>query len=529
MTASIFEGAPPDGSSAAAEAESTGHGGTLPAGDAQAGTGAEPTGEGAFNASGFSDEIFDKDMTFASMGLRETILKGLTEAGFVHPTKIQALMIPRMLAGQDLLGQARTGTGKTGAFGLPLIHMCDRDAPTQALVLVPTRELCLQVTDEINTLARLTPIRACAVYGGDQIRRQAEALKKRPQIIVSTPGRLMDMIERGYLNLSGVRFAVLDEVDRMLDIGFRDDIRKIFRMCPPPGPKHEGGRQSVFVSATLPVEVERLARTHANNPEKVIAVVEGPLTNQIVKQWFLPVKPWDKRRLLLHLLTHEEPDLTLVFCRMKRTVDDLSEYLQKKGIDVLAMHGDMRQSKRMSVMEKMHKGELSVVVASDLASRGIDVDGITHVVNYDLPDDPEVYVHRIGRTARIGRGGVAWSLVTPDQGELLTSIESLINTEIPQLQYPDFVPSEPPGGRRDSAPPPKPREQVNRVAASAAPPIPPVTKVVDASKFPGGIVPSKLPPNRMFGRMKTSDSLKASAPPPPTPDKAPIVLPPKGY
>ncbi|MGD9691001.1 MAG: DEAD/DEAH box helicase [Phycisphaerales bacterium] len=476
--------------------------------------GDEPVGGSTLPRSDFPEEVFDASLTFESMGLRSSVLKGLTDAGFKRPTKIQALLIPSMLAGRDVLGQARTGTGKTAAFGLPLLHMCTRETPFQALVLVPTRELCLQVADDINTLGRNTPIVACAVFGGQRIKTQVDQLVRNPQIIVSTPGRLMDMVERRHLHLRNVRFAILDEVDRMLDIGFREDIRRILKMCPQPGPAESGGRQSVFVSATLPAEVERLARSHMRDPEKLIAVYTGALTNSTVRQFYLSVQPWDKRRLLLHLLTHEEPALTVVFCRTKRTVDETAKFLVGKGIDAHAMHGDMYQAKRNKVIEKLHKGDLSVLVASDLASRGLDVDGITHVINYDLPEDPEVYVHRIGRTARVGRDGVAWAFVTPEQGELLTSVEHLINAEIPKLDYPDFKPGPVPAGvaarmqeqnRAAQAP------IFNRYAATVAPPIPAASSAqkVDASKFPGGIVPSKMPPKRMFGRVRSTESLKA--------------------
>ncbi len=493
----------------------------------------------------FPTEIFDAEQSFESLGLRSSVLKGLHEAGFQRPTKIQALLIPVMLQGKDVLGQARTGTGKTAAFGLPLLHMCNRDTPFQALVLVPTRELCLQVADDINTFGRTTPIRACAVYGGQRIRMQVDQLERNPQIIVSTPGRLMDMIERRYLHLANVRFAVLDEVDRMLDIGFRDDIRKILKMCPPPRTEGTGpGRQTVFVSATLAPEVERLARTHSHNAEKVIAVYTGALTNATVRQFYLPVAPWDKRKLLMHLLTHEEPALTVVFCRTKRTVDDLTEYLNKKGIDAHSMHGDMYQSKRNKVIEKLHAGDLSVLVASDLASRGLDIDGITHVVNYDLPEDPEVYVHRIGRTARVGRDGVAWAFVTPEQGELLTAVETLINAEIPKLDYPDFVPGPVPAHVAAMQAKGEIRAQqvgqFNRYTATVDLPIPAPAAAApggqgsiaggagvggggggggggaaqpaaaDPLKFPGGVIPTKLPPKRMFGKVKTADSMKAA-------------------
>ena len=483
----------------------------------------------------FVDQVFDASVTFESLGLRSSVMKGLQEAGFVKPTKIQALLIPVMLAGKDVLGQARTGTGKTAAFGLPLLHLCTKEIPFQALILVPTRELCLQVADDINALGKTTPIRAAAVYGGQRINAQVDQLKRGPQIIVSTPGRLMDMVERRHLHLNNVRYAILDEVDRMLDIGFRDDIRRILGMCPKPGPVEQGGggRQSVFVSATLSPEIERLARTHMRDAEKLVAVHTGALTNANVRQFYLPVQPWDKRRLLIHLLTHEEPALTVIFCRTKRTVDDLTDYLAKKGIDAHAMHGDMYQSKRNKVIERLHAGDLSVLVASDLASRGLDVDGITHVVNYDLPDDPEAYVHRIGRTARVGRDGVAWAFVTPEQGELLTAIETLINAEIPKLEYPDFTPGPIPDAVRarqqaESQQRANTAQVYNRYAATVAPPLPAAAggPAVDQSKFPGGIVPTKLPPKRMFGKVRSTESLKQAVqaairanpvpPPPPT-------------
>ena len=443
-------------------------------------------------------DIFDRSISFKEMGLRDSVLKGVQELGFEHPTKIQAMLIPRLLTGKDMLGQARTGTGKTGAFGLPLLHMASKDIPFQALILVPTRELCVQVAQEIEDLGQFTPIYPVAVYGGERMQKQIDALKKGPQIIVSTPGRLMDMIERGYLHLRNVRFAVLDEVDRMLDIGFRDDIRKILGQCPK-------DRQTVFVSATISPEIDRLARQYCRpDAEKVIAIVGGATTTATVKQYHLSVSQWDKRKLLAHLLTHEEPAMTLVFCRMKSTVDKLCDYLKGKGIEAHALHGDKTQSSRNSIIKKLHKGELKVLIASDLVARGIDAENITHVINYDMPEDAEVYVHRVGRTARIGREGVAYSFVTPADGELLTNVEVLINTEIPKLDYPDFVPSEPPP-QYQQAPAAPPKEVVNRIAATMAPP-PPVAAgaAPDAAKFPGGVVPTQLPPKRMFGKVKSS-------------------------
>ncbi len=455
-------------------------------------------------------EIFDDTRTFADLGLRNSVLKGVTEAGFTKPTSIQAALIPLALTGKDIIGQAKTGTGKTAAFGLPLLHMCNRDQPFQALVLAPTRELALQITQEIEDLGKHTPIRSLCVFGGQAIHKQAKNLQKGAAIIVGTPGRVMDMVQRGHLHFKNIRFAVLDEVDRMLDIGFREDIRRILDMCPPPGPvPAEGqvrqGRQTIFVSATISPEIEKLARRYMWEPEKIVAT-SGSLTVSLVKQHYLTVNPWDKKRLLVHLLKHEEPALTVVFCRLKRTVDDLERLLQREGIDAHAIHGDMSQGRRNKAMEVLRSGNLAVLLASDLASRGIDVEGITHVINYDLPDDVELYVHRIGRTARAGRGGDAWSLVTPEQGPLLTAIEKLINAEIPRMDYPDFKASERPSDFRDSTPGPvvtgaPPPPKVDRLTAAANPELPIAEKAADPSKFPGGIVPTKLPPKRMFGKM----------------------------
>ncbi len=450
-------------------------------------------------------EVFDTSLTFRDLGLNDAVLQGTDGAGFKHPTFIQAKLMPPMIAGKDVLGQAKTGTGKTASFGLPLLQVCDPNTQFQALVLAPTRELAIQITEEINTLGRFTPIRATTIYGGQAIRNQAEKLKKGSQIIVGTPGRVMDMVERGLLHFNNIKFAILDEVDRMLDIGFREDIRRILEMCPP-----SDRRQTVMVSATISGDIERLARRYMRDPEKIVTSA-GSLTVSLVEQHYLAVQPWDKKRLLLHLLKHEEPALTLVFCRLKRSVDELSMYLTRHGVEAHAMHGDMSQGKRNSTMQMLRGGNLACLIASDLASRGIDVEGISHVINYDLPEDPDVYVHRIGRTARAGRGGVAWSLVTPAQGELLTQIELLINAEIPKMDYPDFKPTDRPEGFRDVSKGGRPEvviegvpdaPKVSRTQMAVAPPMPvSEPNKVDLAKFPGGIVPTKMPPRRLFGKM----------------------------
>lgn len=467
----------------------------------------EPSHHGLRTVKPLSEEaqqhVFNMEKSFADIGLSEPLLKALGSAGWTHPTKIQGALIPLTLTGKDVLGQAKTGSGKTAAFGLPILHQAERGVAMQALVLAPTRELAVQIADDISELGRHTGLKTCAVYGGQKISVQAAKLERGPEIIVGTPGRILDMIERRLLHLGGVRFAVLDEVDRMFDIGFRDDIKRILGKCPKK-------RQTIFVSATLSDEIERLARQHMTNPERLI-VTSGSLTVEMVEQHHISVNAWDKKRMLAHMLTHEEPDLTLVFCRMKRTVDDLVRYLSRHKIEAHALHGDMSQGQRNKTMQNFRHGVLNVLVASDLASRGLDVDGITHVVNYDLPDDPDIYVHRIGRTARAGREGIAWSLVTPEQGSLLTQIELLINAEIPERAYPDFEPGNKPDNWRPEPTGGRPPVEVTGVAeaknrmddSADLPADKKLSKDELAAKFPGGVVPKKLPPKRMRGKLKT--------------------------
>lgn len=453
---------------------------------------------------GWSDESFCLDKTFADLGLSDDILKAMDERGFKHPTKIQAELVPLALTEVDILGQAKTGTGKTAAFALPLLELIEPGDSMCAIVLAPTRELAVQIKQDIEELAPHTGLSVCAIYGGQSINVQAEQLRKHPEIIVGTPGRVLDMIERGFLSLSQIEFAVLDEVDRMLDIGFRDDIRRILGKCPK-------DRQTIFVSATFTDEIEKLARKFMQDPVK-LEVSAGALTVDLVKQGYVTVEPWDKRRMLAHVLMHEEPALTIVFCRMKRTVDSVVRYLERKGISAHAIHGDLTQSKRNSVMNKFRSGDLAVLVASDLASRGIDVEGITHVVNYDLPEDPDIYVHRIGRTARAGRNGHAWSLVTPAQGALLTDIELLVNAEIPAMTYADFEARERPEDWKDEPTGGRPtyevkgvkkKEATNRFAEESLPAEENLSDAEKAAKFPGGIVPSKKPPRLMRGKTRT--------------------------
>jgi ATP-dependent RNA helicase DeaD len=368
---------------------------------------------------------------FAELGVSPPLLKSLAKIGFHEPSEIQHELIPRILEGHDVIGQARTGTGKTAAFGLPILQLADPEKRLQALILVPTRELAVQVTAEMRRMTSNRELHIVPVYGGQKIRHQLNLLGRKPHVVVGTPGRVIDFIERGVLHFEEIRFVVLDEVDRMLDIGFRDAIRTILS-------KVTVEHQTVFVSATMNDEIRKLAGRYTNNPQEV-NVSKDDLTVDRVEQTYVTVDPWDKVRLMLLLLRSEELKLIIVFCNTKHAARRLAKRLHGEGIDVKEIHGDLVQQKRERVMERFRKHRIRVLVATDLAARGIDVQGITHIINYDMPGDPHVYVHRIGRTARMGSFGRAISLVTPEQGKELTAVESLINKEIPEEQVEGFT------------------------------------------------------------------------------------------
>ncbi|MEM6750973.1 MAG: DEAD/DEAH box helicase [Planctomycetota bacterium] len=438
-------------------------------------------------------------MRFDQLGLAEPVLRGITEHGFEYPTDIQAELIPKILEGHDAIGQARTGTGKTAAFGLPILSKLEPTDPCQALVLGPTRELAAQIAAELEQLGRYTGIGVTSIIGGESMRDQQKSLDQGGHIVVGTPGRVMDLHGRRQLSFQNIRYAVLDEVDRMLDIGFRDDIRKILGAI-----KTE--HQTVFVSATVDQDIERLARRFMK-PEAInVNVVSGSLTVSRVDQKYFSVERWDKRALLLMLLQREKPEATVVFCRTKATVRKVTQYLREKKLSVREIHGDLHQSKRNKVMDAMRGKNVDVLIASDLAARGLDIDHITHVINYDLPEDPEVYIHRIGRTARAGRRGVAWSFVAPDQGQLLTEIEKLTGALIESTSYPDFKPGRVPDDIREE------RAKADaRAAGGIKTPGSRVAGPVDADAipddelkkmFPNGIVPKGVPAKTLGSRFK---------------------------
>jgi ATP-dependent RNA helicase DeaD len=441
-------------------------------------------------------DVFDTTMSFEALGLAPHLLDAVREMGFSHPTHVQSTMIPIALSGRDILGQSRTGTGKTAAFGLPILQRLTADDAFGALVLCPVRELAIQVAHELRNLGRHADLKVVPIYGGQRMSAQSGKLERKPNVIVGTPGRVMDFHRRGQLPYDHVKIAVLDEVDRMLDIGFREDIRRILGTMRHP-------HQTIMVSATISTEIEGLARRYMHDPQKLVLSATSLTVSQVEQRYF-SVERWDKNRLLVHLLRHEGVALTLVFCRMKQTVDALATYLKGKGIDALAIHGDLHQGQRNSVMAKLRGGQLSVLVASDLAARGLDVDDISHVINFDLPEDPEIYVHRIGRTARAGRNGIAWTFVSPGQGELLTNIEKLTNVEIKKAEYDDFEPGPVPSDivvarEREAERLAVQRVQQNR--SRVAPP--PEAKRPDPSAFPSGQVPTALPAKRMGGRLRT--------------------------
>ncbi len=372
---------------------------------------------------------------FAQLGVEVALLKGLHQAQFETPTDIQREMIPLLLQGEDVLGQARTGTGKTAAFALPILQQLDEHKHLQAVVLVPTRELAVQVTAEIRRLASFTPFRIVPIYGGQSVRHQIKLMGKRTHAIVATPGRILDLLNRRVFHLNEVSYVVLDEVDRMLDIGFIDDIRNILGRITRP-------HQTIFVSATIDRQISQLARQFMHEPREV-NVSRDEITVQSVDQVYCSVQPWDKFRLLRVLLKEERPKLAIVFTNTKHGARKLAKKLHQLEINVKEIHGDLVQSKRERVMDRFRRHKIDVLVATDLASRGIDVHAITHIIIYDIPPDPQAYVHRIGRTARMGAFGRAVTFVAPDEGSFLTAIEMLIDKELKLIEYDGFTPRPP--------------------------------------------------------------------------------------
>ncbi|HXH37917.1 MAG TPA: DEAD/DEAH box helicase [Thermoanaerobaculia bacterium] len=368
--------------------------------------------------------------TFASLGLSVPLLETLAQLGYEAPTPIQARTIPALLAGRDLIGQAQTGTGKTAAFALPILQQLDlQSRATQALVLTPTRELAMQVSEAMHSYAKkLEGVTVLPVYGGAPIFGQMKHLQRGAHVVVGTPGRLIDHLDRGTLDLAKVRMVVLDEADEMLKMGFIEEVERMLSLVPKP-------RQVALFSATMPEPIARIAQRHLTKPERVEIEHHG-ISAPDIEQRFLNVAEGQKLEVLTQTLELEEADAVLIFRRTKNGAAELAEKLGGRGFVAEAMHGDMKQAERESVIRRLRGGKIDIVVATDVAARGLDVELITHVVNYDIPNDVEAYVHRIGRTGRAGRSGVATLFITPRERRMMREIERFTGTQIKPMKMP---------------------------------------------------------------------------------------------
>ena len=359
--------------------------------------------------------------SFKELGLSAEVLRALDENGFKDPFPIQELSIPLILKGKDVIGQAHTGTGKTAAFSLPILNNIKRNGPIQALILVPTRELAMQVTNEIRKFSKYVGIRTLAVYGGQSMSLQITQLRKGVQIVVATPGRLIDHVKRGTIQLEAAKFVVLDEADRMLDMGFIDDIKFILFYV-------DEDRQTCLFSATIPPEISRLAQDYMKNPHEV-KLNEEEISLDTIDQSYLIVEERQKFKHLCNFIKSRDEKQTIVFAATKQRTQRLAIELKQQGLRAITIHGDLSQKQRDDSMHRFRTGSEDILVATDIAARGIDVPAIGHVINYDIPDDPMIYFHRIGRTARAGGTGKAISLVSQDRVDDFTRI--LKNTELP--------------------------------------------------------------------------------------------------
>ncbi|KYC83945.1 DEAD/DEAH box helicase [Heyndrickxia sporothermodurans] len=368
---------------------------------------------------------------FSELNLSPAILKSLKRMGFEEASPIQAKTIPLSTQGKDIIGQAQTGTGKTAAFGIPLIEKIDTKNPNiQGIIIAPTRELAIQVSEELYKIGYDARTRVLAVYGGQDIQRQIKALKKGPQIIVGTPGRILDHIKRRTLKLDQVSTLVLDEADEMLNMGFIDDIESILSSVPEE-------RQTLLFSATMPDPIRRIAERFMKDPE-LVRVKAKEMTVPLIEQYYVKVQEREKFDVLSRLIDVQSPELAIVFGRTKRRVDELANALNLRGYTAEGIHGDLSQAKRLSVLRKFKDGKVDVLVATDVAARGLDISGVTHVYNYDIPQDPESYVHRIGRTGRAGKEGMAITFVTPREMGYLKTVEQTTKKRMMPMRPPSW-------------------------------------------------------------------------------------------
>ncbi|HET7559575.1 MAG TPA: DEAD/DEAH box helicase [Limnochordia bacterium] len=372
------------------------------------------------------------------MGVGEPYLKALERMGIKSPTPIQAQTIPLALAGRDVLGGSHTGSGKTVAYGLPVLAAARPTGVVQALVVTPTRELCVQVADELGKLARFTRHRIVAVYGGNRVDMQLVALRGGAEVVVGTPGRLLDFIYRGEIDFGGLQVLVLDECDEMLNMGFIDDVLRIISCLP-------SERQTLLFSATLSAEVQKISSSIMREPA-LVRIESSTHAGPSVEERFVEVKDNDRAATLREVLADPGVERAIVFCRTKVRCAQLAQRLSQHGFDAAAIHGDMSQSERNRAMAQFKRGRIRILVATDVAARGIDVRDVTHVINYDCPLDPESYVHRVGRTARAGRSGVALTLVEPRDRKLVRAIERHVGVESGAFQSSPAAPATAAGG-----------------------------------------------------------------------------------
>jgi len=371
----------------------------------------------------------EQQQGFTSLGVTPAIAKALDEMGFEEPTPIQSAAIAHMLAGEDLIGKAQTGTGKTAAYGIPLLQRVTPDAQRpQALILAPTRELALQVADEIAKIGKYLRVRELAVCGGHPIERQIRALRAGVSVVVGTPGRVMDLIERRVLRLDEIAVFVLDEADEMLDMGFVDDIETIMEQLPEK-------RQTVCFCATMPDAILQITRRHMHSPV-TISIDREEQAPPAIEQAYFEVRDRDKIETLTRIVDHEAISRGLVFCRTKRGCDELASALQARGYLAEPIHGDLNQMQRNRALARFKEGQVDLLVATDVAARGIDIEGLTHVINYDIAASPDSHVHRIGRTGRAGREGTAFTLIHPREVRQLRLIERATRARIPRRRVP---------------------------------------------------------------------------------------------
>ena len=375
-------------------------------------------------------------ISFQSLGLSETQIEKLEKLGFVNPTNIQAQAIPLLLEGRDVVGQSQTGTGKTAAFSLPILDMVEpQDSAVQALILTPTRELAQQVSQAIKSFSVHYRLNILTVCGGQSIERQIRTLQRGVQIVVGTPGRVIDLLERRKLHLDQLRWAVLDEADEMLSMGFIDDVKRILQQTPQE-------RQTTCFSATMPREIKNLIKQFLNSPVTVTVAQPKAAPSKIDQHVYMIPRGWPKLKALQPILEIEEPESAIIFVRTKRTAAELTSKLQESGQSVDEYHGNLSQVQRERLVQRFRGGRIRLVVATDIAARGLDVENLSHVINYDLPDNAETYIHRIGRTGRAGNTGTAISLVQPIDRRMLRQIERRVRQRLEVCQIPNRAQTE---------------------------------------------------------------------------------------